>query len=96
MESRDWLLGARGAELEPWADAAANLPQADEAVAAVLCVPKSAPTIWVRDEAIDDPDLWVALQRTVQRYDAGDRDGDTWAPVLDGGAHLALFAAPTD
>jgi hypothetical protein len=96
MDSRDWLLGARAAELEPWEDAAANLPQAAEAVAAVLCVAKSAPTIWVRDEAMDDDDLWDALQKTVQRYDAGDRDPDTWAPVLDGEAHLALFAAPVD
>jgi hypothetical protein len=90
--SRVWLLGPRGATLEPWAEAAANLPGAEGSVAAVLCVPQAAPTVWVRDDAVDDLTVWDALQRAVQAYDAGDRDPHTWTEVLDGDAHLAVLA----
>jgi hypothetical protein len=91
--SREWLLGPRGASLEAWEEAAANLPGAEASVAAVLCVAQAAPTVWVRDEAIDDLAIWDALQRAVQAYDAGDRDPHTWTAVLDGQAHLAVLAS---
>jgi hypothetical protein len=91
-DSREWLLGPRGAELEPWEEAAAHLPGVADSVAAVLCVPQSAPTIWMRDEVVDDLAIWDALQAAVKSYDAGDRDPATWTPVLGGQAHLAVLA----
>jgi hypothetical protein len=91
-DSREWLLGPRGAELEPWEEAAAHLPGVADSVAAVLCVPQSAPTIWMRDEAVDDLAIWDALQAAVKAYDAGDRDPAIWTPVLGGQAHLAVLA----
>jgi hypothetical protein len=91
-DSREWLLGPRGAVLEPWEEAAANLPDAEGNVAAVLCVPQTPPTIWMRDDVVDDLVTWDALQRAVQAYDAGDRDPHTWIPVLGGQGHLAVLA----
>ena len=90
-DSREWLLGPRGAELEPFEDAAAHLPGVADRVAAVLCVPQSAPTVWVRDDALDDLAVWDALQAAVKAYDAGDRDPATWTEVLGGQAHLAVL-----
>lgn len=91
-DSREWLLGPRGAEVEPWQEAAANLPGADGALAAVLCVPQTAPTIWLRDDVVDDLGVWDALQQVVRAYDSGDRDPATWTEVLGGHGHLAVFA----
>lgn len=91
-DSREWLLGPRGATLEPWADAVAHLPLGGDEVVAVLCVPNTAPTIWMRDDVVDDLGVWAAVQGAVQGYDAGDRDPELWRPVLDGDAHL-LFVA---
>ena len=88
-DSREWLLGPRGASLEPWEDAVGHLP-VGEASAAVLCVPQSAPTIWMRDDVVDDLAVWRAIQQMVKAYDAGDRDDGLWIPVLDGQAHLLL------
>lgn len=96
-DSREWLLGPRGAELEPWQDAAANLPGAAASVAALLCVPQTAPTIWLRDDVVDDLAVWDVLQVLVRQHDAGDRDPDVWTEVLAGQGHLALIgdgAAP--
>ncbi len=90
--SREWLLGPRGASLEPWEEAAANLPGGPGNIAAVLCVPQTAPTIWLRDDVVDDLEVWDALQQLVKAYDAGDRDPDVWITVLDGAGHLAVFA----
>lgn len=91
-DSREWLLGPRGAELEPWEEAAAHLPGAEGAVAAVLCVPQTAPTIWLRDDVVDDLDVWDLLQGLVRTYDAGEHDPATWTPVLGGQGHLAVLA----
>lgn len=91
-DSREWLLGPRGASLEPWAEAAANLPGAEGSVAAVLCVAQTAPTIWMRDDAIDDLRIWDALRAAVQGYDSGDRDPRRWTEVLGGEGHLAVLA----
>ena len=91
-DSREWLLGPRGATLEPWEEAAANLPGADTSVAAVLCVPQTPPTVWLRDDAVDDMKVWDALQHAVKSYDAGDRDPHTWTTVLGGQGHLAVLA----
>jgi hypothetical protein len=91
-DSREWLLGPRGAELEPWEEAAAHLPGVADSIAAVLCAPQSAPTIWMRDEVVDDLVVWDALQAAVKAYDAGDRDPPTWQPILGGQAHLAVLA----
>ncbi len=93
-DSREWLLGPRGAELEPWEEAAANHPRAATSVAAVLCVAQSAPTIWIRDDVVDDASVWDALQAAVKQYDAGDRDPHTWTEVLGGQGHLAVLADP--
>jgi hypothetical protein len=91
-DSREWLLGPRGAELEPWSEAAANLPDAALCIAAMLCVANSPPTIWMRDEAVDDLTLWDTMRSAVQRYDAGERDPELWREVLGGTAHLLLLA----
>jgi hypothetical protein len=91
-DSREWLLGPRGAELEPWQDAAEHLPGADSSIGALLCVPNTPPTIWLRDEAIDDAAVWDLLKSLVMTYDAGDRDDQTWTPVLDGHGHLTVLA----
>jgi hypothetical protein len=48
--------------------------------------------VWLRDEAIDDLGVWDALKSLVMSYDRGDRDDQTWTPVLDGQAHLAVLA----
>jgi hypothetical protein len=93
-DSREWLLGPRGAVLEPWEEAAAHLPGVEDSVAAVLCVPQTAPTIWMRDEAVDDLTVWDALQAAVRAYDGGDRDPGTWREVLGGEGHLAVLARP--
>ena len=98
-DSKEWLLGPRGAELEPWQDAAANLPGAAGSLAALLCVPQSAPTIWVRDDVVDDLELWDVLQQLVKEHDAGQIDEGVWVEVLDGQAHLAVLgdgSAPAD
>ena len=92
-DSREWLLGPRGAEVEPWEEAVAHLPGAESCVAALLCVPHTPPTIWMRDEVVDDLGVWDVLKGLVMGYDAGVRDDDTWTPVLDGQGHLALLAA---
>ena len=91
-DSREWLLGPRGAVLEPWEEAVAHLPVADGSVAAVLCVPQTPPTIWMRDDAVDELTVWDALQRAVKAYDAGDREPPVWVPVLGGQGHLAVLA----
>jgi hypothetical protein len=90
-DSKEWLLGPRGAELEPWHEAVANLPGAAQSLAALLCVPQSAPTVWVRDDLVDDLELWGVLQQLVREHDAGQIDPDVWVPVLDGQAHLAVL-----
>ncbi len=90
-DSKEWLLGPRGAELEAWADAVANLPGAATSLAALLCVPQSAPTVWVRDDVVDDLAVWDVLQTLVRQHDAGDRDPEVWTAVLDGQAHLAVI-----
>jgi hypothetical protein len=91
-DSREWLVGPRGAVLEPWEEAVAHLPDAAGSVAAVLCVAQTPPTIWLRDDAVDDLTVWDALQQAVQAYDAGDRDPHVWRPVLGGQGHLAILA----
>jgi hypothetical protein len=90
-DSREWLLGPRGGELGSWDEATQHLPGIDAGLAAILCVPQSPPTVWVRDDAIDDLAVWDVLKSLVMAYDAGDRS-DTWTPVLDGQAHLAVVA----
>jgi hypothetical protein len=87
--SREWLLGPSGASLEPWEEAVAHLP-VGVAVAAVLCVPQTAPTIWMRDDIVDDLAYWDAIQQMVKAYDIGERDPDLWIEVLDGAGHLLL------
>jgi hypothetical protein len=91
-DSREWLLGPRGAELEPWEEAAANLPGAAGSIAAVLCVPQTPPTIWLRDDVADDLAVWDALQAAVKQYDAGDHDPEIWTEVLGGQGHLLVLA----
>jgi hypothetical protein len=91
-DSREWLLGPRGAELEPWEEAVAHLPGVEESVAALLCVPATAPTIWMRDEVVGDLGVWDVIKSLVMSYDAGDRDEHTWTSVLDGQAHLTVLA----
>ncbi len=90
-DSKEWLLGPRGAELEAWDDAVSNLPAAATSLAALLCVPQSAPTVWVRDDVVHDLVVWDVLQALVRQHDAGDRDPEVWTPVLDGQAHLAVI-----
>ena len=92
-DSREWLLGPRGAELEPWEDAVAHLPGVEENLGALLCVPQTPPTIWLREEVLDDLGVWDVLKSLVMQYDAGDRDEQTWTSVLDGQAHLAVLAS---
>jgi hypothetical protein len=92
-DSREWLLGPRGAELEPWEEAAANLPGAADSIAAVLCVPQTAPTIWLRDDAIDQMAVWDALAALVKAYDAGDHAPPIWTEVLGGQGHLAVLGS---
>ncbi|MDP1818775.1 MAG: hypothetical protein Q8K58_02635 [Acidimicrobiales bacterium] len=89
--SREWLLGPRGAELEPWAAAGPHLPDPDVSVAAVLCIPQTAPTIWMRDDAVDDLAVWDVVQLLVRAYDSGERDPAAWTTVLDGAGHLAVL-----
>jgi hypothetical protein len=91
-DSREWLLGPRGASLEPWEDAVGHLDDPDASVAALVCVPQTAPTIWMRDDVVDEIAIWDALQGLVRGYDAGDRDPDLWTEVLDGRGHLAVLA----
>jgi hypothetical protein len=93
-DSREWLLGPRGAVLEPWEEAAAHLPGVEDSLAAVLCVPQTPPTIWMHDAAVDDLTVWDAIQAAVKAYDAGDRDPGTWREVLGGEGHLAVLARP--
>ncbi len=93
-DSREWLLGPRGAVLEPWEEAAVNLPGAQDSVAAVLCVAQTPPTIWLRDDAVDDLAVWDALQGAVKAYDSGDRDPHLWTEVLGGQGHLAVLGHP--
>jgi hypothetical protein len=92
-DSREWLLGPRGGELGSWGEAIEHLPAIEGNLAALLCVPQSSPTIWVRDDVLDQLDLWDVLKSLVMAYDAGDRDQDTWTEVLDGQGHLAVLGA---
>jgi len=92
-DSREWLLGPRGAELEPWEEAATHLPGAEVSIGALLCVPQAPPTIWLRDEVVDDLGVWDTLKALVMAYDAGDRDEQTWTEVLDGQGHLVQLAS---
>ena len=87
------MLGPRGGELGVWQEAVEHLPGVDAGLAAILCVPQSAPTVWVRDDVIDQLDVWDVLKSLVMSYDAGDRDETTWTAVLDGQGHLAVLAA---
>lgn len=91
-DSREWFLGPRGGSLEPFEEAATHLPGVGEGVGALLCVPQSPPTVWLRDEVIDDLGVWDVLKSLVMSYDSGDRDDQTWTPVLGGQAHLAVLA----
>jgi hypothetical protein len=91
--SKEWLLGPRGAELEPWEEAAANLPGAADSLAALLCVPQTAPTVWVRDDVVDDLVVWDVLQRLVNQHDAGHLEPGVWVEVLGGQGHLAVVGA---
>jgi hypothetical protein len=90
-DSREWLLGPRGASMEPWEEAAGGLPGGEGTIAAVVCLPQTAPTIWLRDEDADDLAVWDALKALVMAYDAGDRDEQTWTEVLGGQGHLATL-----
>ncbi|MET0902639.1 MAG: hypothetical protein ABWZ52_05310 [Acidimicrobiales bacterium] len=90
-DSREWLLGPRGAELEPWEEAASHLPGVETSIAALLCVAQTPPTIWLRDEVVDDLEVWDVLKALVMAYDAGDRDEQTWTSVLGGQGHLAVL-----
>jgi hypothetical protein len=90
-DSREWLLGPRGAELQPWEDAQDHLPEMEGSIGALLCVPQAPPTVWLRDEAVDDLAVWDFLKSLVMAYDGGARDAGTWIPVLDGQAHLAML-----
>ena len=92
-DSREWLLGPRGAELEPWEEAVAHLPGVEAGTAALLCVPHTPPTIWLRDEVADDLGVWDVLKSLVMAYDAGDRDEQTWTSVLGGQGHLTVLAS---
>jgi hypothetical protein len=92
-DSREWLLGPRGGSLEPWDEAAAHLPGIEAGLGAILCVPQSPPTVWLREDVVDDLDVWDVLKSLVMAYDAGDRDEQTWTSVLDGQAHLAVLAS---
>ncbi len=94
-DSREWLLGPRGAELEPWQEAVEHLPGAATSLAAILCVPQTPPTIWVRDDVVDELELWDVLQQLVKEYDAGSIDASVWSPVLDGTGHLAVIGDGT-
>jgi hypothetical protein len=91
-DSREWLLGPRGAELEPWEEAVAHLPGVADGLAALLCVPHTPPTLWVRGDAIEALAVWDVLKALVMAYDAGERDEQTWTPVLDGQGHLTVVA----
>ncbi len=91
-DSRAWLLGPRGGELGSWEEAAAHLPGVEASLAALLCVPQSPPTVWVRDDVVDELDVWDVLKSLVMAYDAGDRDDQVWTEVLEGQGHLALLA----
>ena len=92
-DSREWLLGPRGASLEPGEDAVAHLPVEDSG-AAVLGVPQTAPTVWVRDDLVDEMGVWDALARAVKAYDVGDHESPPWIPVPGVDGHLALLATP--
>jgi hypothetical protein len=91
-DSREWLLGPRGASLEPWADAVDHLPGGDAAGAAVLCVAQTPPTVWVREDLLDELALWDALAQAVKAYDQGDREPPRWIEVPGADGHLAVFA----
>jgi hypothetical protein len=93
-DSREWLLGPRGASLEPWEDAAAHLPGAEASGAVVLCVAQTAPTVWVRDDLLDDMVVWDALASAVKAYDQGDREPPRWREVAAVGGHLAVLTGP--
>jgi hypothetical protein len=94
-DSREWLLGPRGAALEPWADAAAHLPGAESSGAAVLCVAQTPPTVWVRDDLLDEMAVWDALAQAVKAYDSGDHEPPRWIAVPGADGHLAVLAAPS-
>ena len=68
-----------------------TFPGAASSLAAILCVPQTPPTIWVRDDVIDELELWDVLQQLVREYDAGTIDDSVWSPVLDGTGHLAVI-----
>lgn len=91
-DSREWLLGPRGASLEPWEEAVGHLDDPEAAVAALVCVPLTAPTIWMREDVVDEIAIWDALQGLVRGYDTGDRDPERWTEVLGGRGHLAVLA----
>jgi len=91
-DSREWLLGPRGASVEPWEEAAGHLPDPDESLAALVCLPQTAPTIWLRDDVVDDLGVWDVLKSLVMAYDAGARDEGTWTAVLGGQGHLTVLA----
>jgi hypothetical protein len=90
-DSREWLLDPRGGELGVWEEAVEHLPGVESSIAALLCVPQSAPTVWVREDMLDVRDVWDVLKSLVMAYDGGDRDEQTWTAVLDGQGHLALL-----
>ena len=55
-------------------------------------MPHTPPTIWMRDEVVDDLGVWDVLKSLVMAYDAGDRDEQTWTSVLGGQGHLTVLA----
>ena len=54
-------------------------------------MPQTPPTIWVRDDVVDELELWDVLQQLVKEYDAGPSTTSVWSPVLDGTGHLAVI-----
>jgi hypothetical protein len=92
-DSREWFLGPRGGSLEPFEEAAAHLPGVADGLGALLCVPQSPPTVWLRDDVVDDLSVWDAIKSLVMAYDSGDRDEQLWTSVLDGQGHVVVLAA---
>ena len=89
-DSREWLLGPRARQLEPWQEAVEHLPGA-AAASPPSCASPDTPHHLGPGRCGGRARLWDVLQQLVKEYDAGAGQMSVRSPVLDGTGHLAVI-----